>query len=166
MSPWDSAKEAIVDCALAVGIMAAILGLLLGGCATSTPLPASRIDGEAVAVSIAWRIYGRTDTPPLVRWRQGDQLDCTDPNSGKAGFSIPDPDEGTVCREGLTMSFLECWVAWHGEASFADTALAHELAHVALSRRWIFDTRHTRNEWWGDGGLVDIANGAIREAGR
>ena len=36
------------------------VGLLLGGCATSTPLPTSARDGEAQAVAIAWRVYGRT----------------------------------------------------------------------------------------------------------
>lgn len=134
--------------------------LSLFGCAT---VPATPIrDGEAQAVAIAWRVYGRSDLPPVVRWKQGSQLTCTDPNSGKAGFHIPDPDEGTVCREGLTMSFMECWVAWHGEASFADTALPHELLHVAQARRMFFDPHHESSDW---STLLPVAGQAIRDAG-
>lgn len=150
----------------ALGAVAWLLLLWLAGCATSSPLPPAVRDGEAQAVSIVWRVYGRTDTPPLIRWRQGDQLDCVDPNSGARGFTIPTLDEGVVCREGLTMSFLECWVAWHDGDSFSDTALAHELGHVAQARSGIFDARHSRDEWWGPGGLVDQANAALRVAGR
>jgi hypothetical protein len=149
----------------------ALFGLYLlatYGCASlpSTPLPPGPAAGEEQAVHIAWvEVYGRKDRPPLVRWVQGAQLVCTDPNSGKGGFWIPDPDEGVVCREGLTMSYLECFVAWHGEASFAETALAHELLHVAQARGGVFDPRHKRPEWQ-PGGLLERANAAIREAGR
>jgi hypothetical protein len=101
--------------------------------------------------------------PPLIRWRSGDQLTCTDPHSGKAGFWIPDLKEGRVCREGLTMSFLECFVSWHGESSFADTALPEELLHVAYLRRGIWQDHHAIPAFFEE---IARAGAALREAGR
>lgn len=155
--------------------MRPVLLAFLAGCATGGSLrPVS--DGQVEAVWIIWHhTYGREDGPPNIRWKQGAELDCTDPNSGKPGFSIPDPDEGTVCREGLTMSFREVIMSWHGELSFSETALAHELLHVVMARELVFDPFHKREEWKPleecapdrpRCGIVDRANLAVREAGR
>jgi hypothetical protein len=151
----------------ALATVAWVLLLWLSGCAT-TQLPEAVRDGEAQAVAIAWRMYGRTDLPPLVRWKQGEALSCTDPNSGARGFPVFLLEDGEAkpgCREGYTMSPYSCDVAWHGELSFSETALAHELLHVAHLRQGIFDGDHKRPEWQ-PGGLLDQANAAIREAGR
>jgi hypothetical protein len=49
--------------------------------------------------------------------------------------------------------------------AISSTALAHEIAHCALSRSGDSDHGHARIEWWGAGGLVDKANGALRRCG-
>lgn len=129
--------------------------LSLFGCATVPVVPVR--DGEAQAVALAWRIYGRSDLPPVVRWKQGADLTCVDSSSGKPGF-----ETAIGCREGWTFSWRECVVSWHGEASFADTALAHELLHVAQARRLFFDPHHESSDWVT---LLPVAEAAIREAG-
>lgn len=139
--------------------------LLAFGCATAPP-PAPRRDGEAQAVVIVWRVYGRTDLPPVIRWKRGADLSCTDPNSGKPGFPvwlIEDGEPKPGCREGFTMSFLECSCADHGEESFADTVCPHELLHVAQARRGIFDPNHRSEEWQT---LLPRAIEEVRNAGR
>jgi hypothetical protein len=164
---WNSLREAVVDCALALVVLVfAALLLCSNGCATaSQPLPAGVRDGEAKAVTIVWRVYGRTDVPPVVRWKQGAALDCTDPNSGRPGFPVwlvEDGEPRPGCREGFTMSFLECSVAWHEGDSFSSTAMAHELLHVAQARVGVLDSNHRRPEWQT---LLPRALEALQEAG-
>lgn len=143
-------------------IVGLVLGALLGGCAHFGTL-APRT-GQEQAVYIIWvEAYGRTDRPPLVRWIEGSALDCTDPQSGKAGFPQFTEQGEATCREGLTMSPLEVMVAWHGELSFSETALAHELLHAALIRRGIFLDHHQRPDFFP---AVDAANELVRAAGR
>lgn len=126
--------------------------------------------GEEQAVYIVWHeVYGRNDRPPIVRWKVGKELDCTDPKSGKPGFHFVDLDpsvievEGpVVCREGDTWSPLEILVAWHGELSFSETALAHELEHAELLRRGIILGHHDRPDFFT---RIDSANAALIKAG-
>lgn len=135
--------------------------LLFLGCATVGEV--RHMDGQEQAVYVIWKeVYGRNDRPPLIRWMTGKQLVCTDPTSGKPGFWIPNSSGPWECREGLTMSPLECMVAYHGETTFSETALAHELMHVKQARELVFDSEHTRPEW----SLVAVANQAVLEAGR
>jgi hypothetical protein len=143
----------------------------LFGCAHVSGSSAPMNDGQEQAVWIIWHdVYGRNDMPPLVRWRQGDQLTCDDPQSGKRGFPIVEYDPAdpvsapaAKCREGLTWGPLEVLVAWHGEISFGETALAHELEHAELLRRGIFLGHHERPDFFS---RIDAANAAVVAAGR
>jgi hypothetical protein len=154
------------------------------GCATGgAPLPTGVRAGEEQAVHIIWsEVYGRTDRPPLVRWIQGAALSCIDPASDKPGFPQWDFPAGLdqaavqACHEGYTWSPLEVLVSWHGEASFSDTALAHELWHAADLRRFRSDAKHVGPEWVRieechegappECGIVDRANREVVRAGR
>jgi hypothetical protein len=163
----------------ALGLL--IAALFLGGCATvgtsTIPRVGPRV-GQEQAVYIIWtEVYGRTDRPPLIRWAEGDQLTCTDPSSGKGGFPQWDGHGEQVCREGITMSPLECVASWHGEDSFGETVMAHEMWHVALARMLIVDDDHLRDDWHTVDecavsgasktcGVVDRANRAVIGAGR
>lgn len=146
------------------------LAACFAGCATFGRATAPRV-GQEQAVDIVWHeVYGRTDRPPLIRWKEGGELSCTDSQSGKPGFPVLDIDPGNPdgevvghCREGFTWSPLEVLVAWHGELSFSETALAHELLHVALLRRGIFLGHHRRPDFQP---AIDRANAALIEAGR
>ncbi len=108
-------------------------------------------DGQDEAVALAMDTYG-SSARPRVAWAEGDDLDCTVPSNGRRGFSTPDG-----CLEGWTWNPLYVSVAWRPGDSMCDTALAHELAHNALMRRWVIDRHHQRAAWWGPGGLVDKA---------
>jgi hypothetical protein len=167
---WTSLTEAVVDSMLAFVIVVVAGFLFFSGCATiGPPLPAPT-DGSEQAASIIWKAYGRTDALPLIRWVRGKALVCTDPNSGKGGFWIVDVDPDkpndvgiVVCREGFTWSPLEVLCADHGELSFSEKVLAHELKHVDLLRRGIFKNHHQLPEFYRD---VDAANQRVLEAGR
>lgn len=135
-----------------------LLAATLSGCATLKQYKPK--DGSEQAVWIIWRSYGRTDHPPLIRWKEGDALNCEDPNSGKPGFKTI-----VGCREGFTWTPFDVWVAWHGEASFSETALAHELMHSAQLREGIVDPLH-KTQAFQPGGAVDRANGLLLEAGK
>lgn len=151
----------------AAWLLAWCLVLWWCGCATSTPpLPTPGLrDGSERAVAIVWRVYGRTDLPPVIHWVQGSALSCTS-KGGRPGFPAPIEkgiDEYDVeCMEGLTLTPMSCYVAWSGPASFSETLLAHELLHVAQFRDGILDPLHTRPEW---AVLVPRADAAIVEAG-
>lgn len=124
----------------------AVLALLLTSCATlGVRGEAAKLPGLAEAESAAWRIYGRTDTPPTVLIVQGSELTCVDPNSGKRGFMVLLVD-GQTCREGYTLTADRVSVSYHGEP-WAETVLAHELLHAAQAREGIIDPNHTRPEW-------------------
>jgi hypothetical protein len=152
-------------------LMLGMVLMLTFGCATQGPPPPPVRDGQEQAVWIVWHeVYGRSDRPPIVRWKQGTDLVCTDRDSGKAGFWIVDYDPGspdnairTVCREGWTWSPLDLTAAWHGELSFAQTVLAHELEHAELLRRGIFHGHHDRPDFFT---RIDAANAALVQAGR
>jgi hypothetical protein len=153
--------------------------LLLCSCASLGTSVVPVTDGQEQAVFIAWQSYGRSDMPPLVRWKSGKQLTCDDTKSGKRGFYIPKtsadlpqnqsklpwpiPDFEIECKEGFTWSPLEILVAWHGEISFSETALAHELLHAALLRKGIWLNHHDLPYF---NSMVDNANELIIKAGR
>lgn len=69
----------------------------------------------------------------------------------------------------------ELWVSWWGAQwlsgsstdgpTISHTAFAHEAAHCALFLRGEDDPNHTRNDWWGAGGAVERAQGALVAAG-
>lgn len=160
----DFFYAALVFFALAVTVA------LLQGCATfgSSTVP-PRV-GQEQAVWVVWRFYERYDIPPTIRWREGAQLTCEDPQSHKRGFviaTLEDPgfgaDGGVLqCREGLTWSPLEVLVAWHGELSFSETALAHELLHAVLLRQGIWTSHHERPDFFS---RVEAANNLLKERG-
>jgi hypothetical protein len=143
----------------------------LAGCAT-VGLPTAPRTGQEQAVHIVWvESYGRTDRPPLIRWQEGAALSCTDPVSGKPGFPVAlayaDEAGGHVaCREGDTWSPIEVIVAWHGEPSFSETALAHELLHAAKLREGDFRDQHRLPASLAFFAAVDAANAALVAAGR
>lgn len=138
-----------------------LLAGLLASCATVQQFRPR--EGQEVAAHIIWvETYGRRERPPLVRWVEGDALDCTDPNSGRPGFYTP----GLGCREGRTLSPLGVACAWRGdERSFAETTMAHEYMHALQLLDGIVDPHHKRPEWQ-EGGVVDQANLNLIKAGR
>lgn len=114
---------------------------------------------------IAWESYGRSDIPPLIRWIRGSQLNC-DKGKGFTAIDIdttPDAKVGLKCYTGFTWSDREILVAWHGEISFSETSLAHELLHAALLREGIFLDHHSLPYFFD---RVDKANELIIKAGR
>lgn len=142
--------------------MKAVLLALCLACATVGDIRPV-MNGQEQAVHIIWtETYGMKDRPPLVRWITGRELSCEDKSTGRPGFWIPSYDGNWECKEGLTMSPLEVMVAYHGELSFAQTALAHELMHAKQARNFFIDSNHTSPEW----GMVDVANRRVAEAGR
>jgi hypothetical protein len=150
-----------------IGYLAWVLLLWLTGCAAGLGSFRPRV-GQEQAVHVVWaEAFGRTDRPPLVRWLEGSALVCDCVEDGQRGFYIPAADEGKPqfqCRTGFTWSPLEVLVAWHGEESFALTALAHELLHAALLREGVvFERHHDRPDFFP---RIDAANQRIIEAGR
>jgi hypothetical protein len=164
--------------AFALGVLMA--ALFFAGCATmgsTLPRVGPRV-GQEQAVHIAWvEVFGRTDRPPVIRWVEPSQQTCTDPNSGKGGFPQLNSKAEAICREGITLSPLECVASWHGELSIGETVADHEMWHVALLRMGIVDEDHARDDWRSveecatptaspTCGIVDRANRAVIEAGR
>jgi hypothetical protein len=137
------------------------LGLLLAGCAGPfLPGTPDYVEGEDAAITIVWRtVYGRTDTPPEVRWVWPEQLNCTDPNSGRPGFKTI-----VGCVEGLTISPRSVSVCWRDGDTFSTTTMAHEFVHAAQARRLVFDPNHHTAEFQ-PGGAVDQANNALADSG-
>lgn len=137
------------------------LGLLLAGCsAPMIPGSPGFIEEQDVALKIIWQgAYGRTDSPPQIRWVSEDQQNCTDPRSGRRGIKTV-----VGCVEGLTLSPNMVSVSWHDGDSFSVTALAHELVHAAQARRLVFDFNHHTAEFQ-PGGAVAQANALLSEAG-
>jgi hypothetical protein len=148
--------------ALVFLVMAACLAFaLLYGCASvGVRGEPADLPGLREATALVWQAYGRTDPPPRVRIVQGADLTCTDPVSHNPGFPVL-LTSGMGCREGFTISPLEASVAWTGQP-WHETALAHELQHVAQGRRGIVDPGHLRIEWSTD---VPAANGLLLARG-
>jgi hypothetical protein len=118
------------------------------------------LPGLREATALIWTSYERMDAPPRVRIVQGDELTCIDPVSHNQGFEVL-LTTGNGCREGFTISPWETSVAWTGQA-WHQTALAHELQHVAQGRRGIVDPGHLRIEWSTD---VPAANALLLARG-
>ena len=150
-----------------LGYLAWALLFWLAGCAAGYGSTKPVFSRQDEAVELVWKVYGRTDSPPAIRWITGSDLDCIDPNSGKQGFTIAeianDDEHGIIrCREGYTMRFDEVMAAYHGERSIADTAALHELLHLALAREGVFIGHHTRPGFFED---IAKADAAVRAAG-
>jgi hypothetical protein len=167
-------------CTLAFALGVLMAALFFSGCASvgsTLPRVGPRV-GQEQAVHIAWvEVFGRTDRPPVIRWVEPSQQTCADQNSGKGGFHQLNSSGKAVCREGITLSPLECVASWHGELSFAETVMLHEMWHVALLRMGIVDEDHARDDWRSldecavstastTCGIVDRGNRAVIEAGR
>lgn len=124
-----------------------LISLFLYGCATiGTVKPMS--SGQERAVDIIWHsVYMQDDPVPRIRWISGKQLNC---NNGR-GFSTIELDENdypiSVCVEGFTFSTREVLVSWHGEDSYSQTAIAHELWHIVNLRYGIVDRHHLGEGW-------------------
>jgi hypothetical protein len=147
-----------------VGFLGWTLLFWLAGCAHIGPLPPGRT-GEEQAVWRVWtQAYGMADAPPRIRWIRGAELSCTDPNSLKPGFPVivvEGDEHGCACREGFTYRWDQVSVADHGEPSFADMAMSHELLHAALWRRGVFLGHHKRPDFYPS---VDLANDLLRKS--
>lgn len=155
MEPDGAPVKSLGACvALALLVGCGIVGGRVDGPGTETH------PGLREATALVWTAYGRTDPPPRVRIMEGDDLTCADPISGKRGFPVL-LTSGMGCREGYTISPFESSVSWHGEP-WHETALAHELEHVAQGRRGIVDPGHLRIEWSTD---VPAANGLLLARG-
>jgi hypothetical protein len=102
-----------------------VLGAL--GCGLQPAGHTGPVQGEKEAVEIAWEYYGRSDTPPVVYYVTGADLDCFD----GAGFHYED----FGCVQGFTPDEGD-WtsIAWPTGQKFSDSALAHELRHVVAMR--------------------------------
>lgn len=107
--------------------------LLLAGCGfVGSGLEGTRAEKprQTEAQAIVWEQtyhepYAET---PAVRWVEGADLSCTDPNSGRPGFRLVTGE----CREGQTLVPGTVQVAWRPEDVFSTTTLAHEDWHAAL----------------------------------
>ncbi len=143
-----------------LGLAACAAYALLAGCATvGVRGDVQGLPGLREATALVWTAYGRTDKPPRVRIVMADELTCTDPVSGQPGFPVL-LTTGPGCREGFTISPLETSVAYR--QPWSDSALAHELEHVAQGRRGIVDPGHLRIEWSTD---VPAARGLLQARG-
>ena len=112
------------------------------------------------ATADAWKALGRTDEPPDVKLVVGTQLSCTDPVSGHPGFPVAMLN-GMDCREGYTVT---PWFTVVAERQpWSDSALIHELLHVAQLRSGIVDPNHTRAEWTT---IVPVARAALQARGQ
>ena len=113
------------------------------------------------AVALVLGIYGSGGAHPDIEWAEGGNLDCTVTSNGKRGFTTP-----RGCLEGWTWLPWETSVAYREGDRFSDTALAHELQHVAQLRRFRLDPEHRGCEWeWNPTGQVNRANLALIERG-
>jgi|GEM_PF-3605279 len=122
--------------------------------------------GLAAAVADVWTGYSRTDTPPRVLLVTGPDLTCTDPSSRNPGFAVL-LASGPACREGYTLLPFAVSVAYHGQP-WSQSALAHELEHVALIRNGqgtpLGDPGHA-TAGFQLGGAVDQANARLSVEG-
>jgi hypothetical protein len=98
--------------------------------------------GQPEAVALVWGLYGATENPPIVKWVQGTDLTCLDPNTGLPGLKTPGG-----CREGVEWIPTFVQVAWREGDNFSDTTLAHEFMHAAQAYRLILDTDHSTQEF-------------------
>ncbi len=155
-----------------------LVGLSCATIGSTAPMSA----GQERAVDIIWHsVYGQSDPVPKIRWITGKSLDCND-GRGFTAFELnPDYDLGadspvavTVCVEGYTFSAKEVLVAWHGEDSYSQTTIAHELWHVVNIRYGVFDSFHKGEGWLplseciGKSnicGIVERANNKVLEQG-
>ncbi len=113
----------------------------------------------ARALEIVWvETYGmELHLAPYVRWVEASDLNCY----GNRGWT-----SALGCVAGLSwVEINTCAVAWpRGTNRFSDTSFAHELVHAL---RWHVGTPDA-NHIGGDfqpGGLVELANNALRAAG-
>lgn len=152
-----------------------LLATLALGCATiGVRGEVTEKPGLAQAVAFTWDFYGRKDPPPKVRVVEGDELSCTDPNSGEPGFPvILGAEDGTpvqACRKGFTFLPTEVSVSWTGQP-WSRTSLAHELMHVRLVREGLVFDHHPGKDqanWrpeFRDGGEVAQANARLEAQG-
>ena len=140
-------------------LLAAVAGCASLGIGLGAQGPEVTVSLNAV-VADAWKALGRTDQPPEVKIVAGAQLSCTDPVSGHPGFPVA-MLTGMSCREGYTVT---PWFTVVAERTpWSESALVHELEHVAQLRSGVVDPEHTRAEWTT---VVPAVNARLAAEGR
>lgn len=127
--------------------IAAALLLALAACATSrnssTVAPPDEVASAAASV---WRYYGAPGPLPTVRAARPEALTCSDGN----GWILRSPSCGSAgecCVAGSRVGDYVV-IALPPGKRLSDTALAHELLHVALDRmRQPVDPLHQGEPW-------------------
>ena len=152
--------ESALFCLFAIAFIASLVML---SCATVHRLGDSTpVLGQDRAVVIAWRdVYHRTEPAPAIRWVTA--LDCTDPDNGLPGFTAH-LVTGRACRQGVTETVAECFVARGPKDAISDTTMCHEMMHAAQAYDGVFDPLH-RTPSFADGGDVDRCTAALRAGG-
>jgi len=145
---------------------------VLAGCG-ARQTNSSKKTGQDRAVEIVWsNVFRSGQAPPEIRWVEGTNLTCADPNSGRPGFQTPNG-----CREGYTWRPSEVEVAWRDDDRFSSTTLAHELLHALHFHLGMIDPLHlspgfkSKDACAGPPtppqdlcGIVDVANDALAAA--
>lgn len=138
------------------GIACAVSSLV--GCASVVPYSRAPMACQDRAVITVWTLYEREDVPPQIWWVPRARQNCgaARPN-GARGFMTLDG----VCAGGNSwgdgMNLVDYGEGWEY------TALAHELAHVALTRNGTPDPDH-HSPMFQPGGAVARANAALAAA--
>jgi hypothetical protein len=149
-----------------------IVALLLGACGPGIPVDSTPQPNQDKAVGLVWyTLYGNTRTPPSVSWVHPENFDCYPTADGtflsfyigQYDFSAPIRDFNH-CVSGVTwLPQYTCWVGI--DQTLHQSALAHELFHASLwSRGGDGDPDH-KNSGWAAGGIVELANNALKENG-
>jgi hypothetical protein len=110
---------------------------LLLGCGPSVGPGSKKADQDRAAALVWSTVFRASGSPPEVRWVEGTNLTCADPNSGRPGFHTPNG-----CREGYTWRPSEVQVAWRDDDRFSSTTLAHEFLHALHFHLGIMDPLH------------------------
>lgn len=132
--------------------MAYVIGLIfLGGCELIQTPKYPEQPGQLLATKIVWNsLYEESISPPPIKWVFGE--DClSDSIPGECFLGEYDSINNTAI------------VIWRG--SFHDSAFAHELFHANLETRYGKDDYNHTNSGFQPGGLVDIANEVLKNAG-
>lgn len=99
--------------------------------------------GLDAALDIAKRTYGIDKVPIRVRIVEDDSLTCIDPDSKVPGFKV---NFGLQCKEGYQLEPGVISLAYRGQP-WHESALCHEVGHVATNMRLQPDPLHLSPFW-------------------
>lgn len=136
---------------------------LLTGCHNFT-----RIPGQDRAEELVWRdTYGMSEGPPPIEWVTPPALDC-----GNRGFwAYLNVSAGYTCLWGIYYEIVDYarvssrTVMTDDPFNISDTAYAHELYHAVLWHRTGNADPDHLNQGWQKGGILDLANQALKADG-